>query len=138
MCTLIIHQLSEIDRIAEVFLDRTKDRKIVAFYAPMGSGKTTFITALCRALGISQIVNSPTFAIANQYTTPSNEVVYHIDCYRLEKIEDALNVGIATYLEEGARCFIEWPEVIEELLPEDTCRVTIEVLSNGERKLTIE
>lgn len=132
---LEIPDLGSLDKVATQFLADTAERKIYAFYAPMGTGKTTFITALCRSLGISDIVNSPTFAIVNSYSTPKGETLYHIDCYRLDKLDDALNVGMNDYLDSGARCFIEWPEVIDTLLPDDTLRVQIVEKENGIREL---
>ena len=86
---------------------------VFAFYAPMGTGKTTFIKALCTALGVEDVINSPTFSIINEYRAePSGELIYHFDCYRLEKLSDALNLGVEDYLQSGALCFIEWPEVM--------------------------
>ena len=110
---------------------------IFAFYAPMGTGKTTFIKTLCEALGVQDVINSPTFSIINEYRAePSGELIYHFDCYRLEKLNDALNLGAEDYLQSGALCFIEWPEVMEDILPADTVRVTIEEIEGGARRLT--
>lgn len=110
---------------------------VFAFYAPMGTGKTTFIKALCEELGVTDVINSPTFSIINEYRAePSGELIYHFDCYRLEQLSDALSLGAEDYLQSGALCFIEWPEVIEDILPVDTVRVTLEELEGGVRKLT--
>ena len=110
---------------------------VFAFYAPMGTGKTTFIKALCEELGVTDVINSPTFSIINEYRAePSGELIYHFDCYRLEQLSDALSLGAEDYLQSGARCFIEWPEVIEDILPADTVHVTLEELEGGVRKLT--
>ncbi len=110
---------------------------VFAFYAPMGTGKTTFIKALCEELGVTDVINSPTFSIINEYRAePSGELIYHFDCYRLEQLSDALSLGAEDYLQSGALCFIEWPEVIEDILPVDTVRVTLEELEGGARKLT--
>lgn len=110
---------------------------VFAFYAPMGTGKTTFIKALCEQLGVTDVINSPTFSIINEYRAePSGELIYHFDCYRLEQLSDALSLGAEDYLQSGALCFIEWPEVIEDILPVDTVRVTLEELEGGARKLT--
>lgn len=110
---------------------------VFAFYAPMGTGKTTFIKALCEELGVTDVINSPTFSIINEYRAePSGELIYHFDCYRLEQLSDALSLGAEDYLQSGALCFIEWPEVIEDILPVDTVRVTLEELECGARKLT--
>ena len=110
---------------------------VFAFYAPMGTGKTTFIKALCEELGVTDVINSPTFSIINEYRAePSGELIYHFDCYRLEQLSDALSLGVEDYLQSGALCFIEWPEVIEDILPADTVHVTLEELEGGVRKLT--
>jgi len=110
---------------------------VFAFYAPMGTGKTTFIKALCEELGVTDVINSPTFSIINEYRAePSGELIYHFDCYRLEQLSDALSLGAEDYLQSGALCLIEWPEVIEDIFPADTVHVTLEELEGGVRKLT--
>ena len=123
---------------AQEFLRQVGSRpRVVAFYGAMGAGKTTFIKALCEALGVQDVINSPTFSIINEYRAePSGELIYHFDCYRLEKLNDALNLGAEDYLQSGALCFIEWPEVMEDILPADTVRVTIEEIEGGARRLT--
>lgn len=109
---------------------------VFTFEAPMGTGKTTFIKALCLELGVEDVINSPTFSIINEYRAePSGELIYHFDCYRLEKVSDALNLGAEDYLESGALCLIEWPEVLAELLPADTVEVTISVEPSTEARL---
>ena len=107
--------------------------RIFAFYGKMGAGKTTFITAVCRELGVTEPVTSPTFAIVNEYHVDSStgqlvnlSTVYHFDFYRIRRLEEAYDIGFEDYLDSGALCFIEWPELIEDLLPADTVRVTIE------------
>ena len=111
---------------------------VFAFYAPMGTGKTTFIKALCEELGVTDVINSPTFSIINEYRAePSGELIYHFDCYRLERLEDALNLGADDYLQSGAICLIEWPEVLEPLLPEDTLYIELRELADGTRELRI-
>ena len=125
---IIIPSLSEIDDAAREFLRRIGDRRLVAFFAPMGAGKTTFTTALCRCLGVrSDAVSSPTFAIINEYRTASGKPIYHFDFYRITKLEEALDIGLYDYLDSGALCLMEWPENIEPLLPEETLRVRIDV-----------
>ncbi len=125
---IIIPSLSEIDDAAREFLRRIGDRRLVAFFAPMGAGKTTFTTALCRCLGVrSDAVSSPTFAIVNEYRAASGEPIYHFDFYRITKLEEALDIGLYDYLDSGALCLMEWPENIEPLLPEETLRVRIDV-----------
>ena len=134
---IVIPSLAEIDAAAEEFLRRIGDRRLVAFYAPMGAGKTTFTTALCRRLGVrSDAVSSPTFAIINEYRTAAGEPVYHFDFYRITKPEEALDIGLYDYLDGGALCLMEWPENIEELLPEETLRVQISVAPDGARTLS--
>ena len=134
---IVIPSLSEIDAAAEEFLRRIGDRRLVAFFAPMGAGKTTFTTALCRRLGVrSDAVSSPTFAIVNEYRTAQGEPVFHFDFYRITKLEEALDIGLYDYLDSGALCLMEWPENIEGLLPEETLRVNISVSPDGARTLT--
>lgn len=112
------------------------DRRVVALDAPMGTGKTTLIKQLCEEMGSEDIVNSPTFAIVNVYDFPQGEI-YHFDCYRLKDIREAMDFGAEEYLYSGNWCFIEWPEIIEPILPEDTVWVKIKTLENGDRLLEI-
>ena len=104
----------------------------------MGAGKTTFISELCREMGTNDVTNSPTFAIVNVYELINGDEIYHFDCYRLKDIREALDFGAEEYLYSGNYCFIEWPEKIEALLPEDTVYVRITPLENGDRKLVVE
>ena len=137
--TIVIPSLSEIDAAAEEFLRRLGDRRLVAFHASMGAGKTTFITALCRRLGVrSDAVSSPTFAIVNEYRAASGDPVYHFDFYRITKLEEALDIGLYDYLDSGALCLMEWPENIAPLLPEETLEVSIDVADDGARMLSWE
>ena len=134
---LTINSLSEIDKAAEDFLVRIGDRKLVAFYAPMGAGKTTFTTAICRALGVSDdAVSSPTFSIVNEYRASSGEAVYHFDFYRINRIAEALDIGFYDYIDSGCLCLMEWPENIEDIIPEETLRVSISVAPDGSRTLS--
>ena len=130
--------LSNINEAAAEFLKKLGDKRIVAFYGSMGAGKTTFIKAICDVLGVTDTVNSPTFAIVNEYLAASGDSVYHFDFYRIKKIEEAYDFGYEDYFYSGNLCLIEWPELIEELLPEDTVRVKIEEIEGGERELTID
>lgn len=109
-----------------------------AFNAPMGAGKTTFISELCREMGTNDVTNSPTFAIVNVYELINGDEIYHFDCYRLKDIREALDFGAEEYLYSGNYSFIEWPEKIEALLPEDTVYVRITPLENGDRQLVVE
>ena len=130
-------QLANIERIARQFVEEQSDGRVFAFYGQMGAGKTTFIAAVCKALGIEEPVNSPTFAIVNEYVADNGETVYHFDCYRLNTLRDALNIGIEEYFASGNICFIEWADNIEELLPVDTVRVNIVVEDDGSREVSV-
>lgn len=129
--------LENINAAAAEFLKELGDRKIVAFYGSMGAGKTTFIKAICDVLGVTDTVNSPTFAIVNEYLAASGDSIFHFDFYRIKKIEEAYDFGYEDYFYSGDLCLIEWPELIEELLPEETVRVRIEETDNGEREIII-
>ena len=125
MTEIIINGTQDLPRAARAFLAHTGDCRIFAFYGSMGAGKTTFITAVCEALGVRDIVNSPTFTLVNEYRDGAGEPVYHFDFYRINRLSEALDIGLYEYLDSGARCLIEWPEMIEELLPEETLKVQI-------------
>lgn len=132
-----IKSIEYIAETAKAFIEATKGKKIFAFYGGMGAGKTTFIKAICEQLGITDIINSPTFAIINEYSLPDEEPVFHFDFYRIKKIEEAFDLGYEEYFYSGHICFIEWPEMIESILPEDCTRVHIEVLPDGKRIIKI-
>lgn len=131
-----IKNIADIDRAAAEFIERIGDRKLVAFFAPMGAGKTTFTTAICRVLGVTDPVGSPTFAIINEYMKADGEPMYHFDFYRINKLSEAIDIGLEDYLYSGCLCIMEWPENVEELLPEDTLRVYITVNPDGSRTLS--
>ena len=136
---ITIHDLSDLDRAAGEFLKEIGNHKIVAFFAPMGAGKTTFTTAICKALGVKEdAVSSPTFAIINEYRTGSGDSMYHFDFYRITRIEEALDVGFYDYIDSGRLCIIEWPENIEEILPDETLRVSITVNQDESRTVSWE
>lgn len=127
------------ERAAREFLREIGDRTLVAFYAPMGAGKTTFTTAVCKVLGVQEdAVSSPTFAIVNEYRTADGSPLFHFDFYRIERLEEALDIGLYDYLDSGFLCLMEWPENIEDLLPEETLKVTIRVNPDGSRVLDWE
>lgn len=130
-------QMTDMECVARQFVEEQSDGRVFAFYGQMGAGKTTFIAAVCKALGIEEPVNSPTFAIVNEYVADNGETVYHFDCYRLNTLRDALNIGIEEYFASGNICFIEWAENIEELLPVDTVRVNIVVEDDGSREVSV-
>lgn len=134
---ILIPNLNGLEKAAEQFLEAIGDNRLIAFYAPMGAGKTTFITALCKVLGISgDAVSSPTFAIVNEYRASDGEQVFHFDFYRIEKDAEALDIGLYDYLDSGALCLMEWPENIENLLPQETLKVKISVNPDGSRLLS--
>ncbi len=131
-----IKNLEDIDRAAGEFLEKIGKHSLIAFYAPMGAGKTTFITALCRRLGVEETVCSPTFTIINEYVTSDGSSIYHFDFYRIAKNSEALDIGLYDYLDSESLCLMEWPENVEDLLPEETLRVRIRV--NPDFSRTIE
>ncbi len=131
------YELNEISQAAQAFIDAMDGRRIFAFYGTMGAGKTTFIRALCRALGVEDTVTSPTFAIVNEYATSEGEPIYHFDFYRIRRLSEAYDMGCEEYFQSGHLCLIEWPELVEDALPEETVRVTIETLPDGRRSITM-
>ena len=122
-----------LQQAAKTFVENMKDRKIFAFYGKMGAGKTTFIKAICEQMGVRDVVTSPTFAIVNEYTDGRDNSLYHFDFYRIEKLEEVYDLGYEDYFYSGNVCFLEWPELIEEILPNDTVRVTISEQADGTR-----
>ena len=134
-----IPSLEGIDQAAAQFLHEIGDRKLIAFHAPMGAGKTTFTTAVCRCLGVREdAVSSPTFAIVNEYRGRQGESVFHFDFYRITDPAEAMDIGLYDYLDSGCLCLMEWPENIEGLLPEETLLVDIRVAEDGTRTLSWE
>ncbi len=135
LCNMeFIYSLDDIDVGAEKFIDLIKDRTVIAFNGNLGAGKTTFIKAVCKQLGVKENVSSPTFSIINQYTTENNKTVFHIDLYRIKDSEEAINTGAEECIYSGDLCFIEWPERIS-FLPAETVNVFLEAISETERKL---
>lgn len=131
--TITIKDITGLADAAQEFIAHMGDNKIFAFYGSMGAGKTTFVKALCEAMGVTDTVNSPTFAIVNEYDTPSGRPIYHFDFYRIKRLGEVYDMGYEDYFYGRGLCFIEWPELIEELLPEDTVRVNIEEQPDGSR-----
>jgi tRNA threonylcarbamoyladenosine biosynthesis protein TsaE len=132
-----IDSLNKIDEAAIEFIKTMGDNTVFAFRGEMGAGKTTFIKAICENLGVSDTINSPTFAIVNEYRSDSAELIYHFDFYRINKIEEVFDFGYEDYFYSGSLCFIEWPELIENLLPDDTVNVYIKSLEDGSREITL-
>lgn len=130
---IIIENLSCLQPAAEEFIKQIGERKIFAFYGKMGAGKTTFISAVCEALGVRDVINSPTFAIVNEYLSGNGELIYHFDFYRIKNIGEALDIGYYDYIDSGCLCFMEWPELVESILPDDTVKVYIEEEADGSR-----
>ena len=134
---LTINSIEEIHTTAKKFLDEIGDNKILAFNGKMGAGKTTFIKAICEVMGVKETINSPTFSIVNEYEAADGSIIYHFDCYRINKIQEALDLGAEEYLYSGNLCFIEWSENIAPLLPDTLVNVDINELENKKREIII-
>ena len=142
---ITIQSIDTIREAARTFVSNMGDRRVFAFYGKMGAGKTTFIKAVCEELGVTDVITSPTFAIVNEYEvssqntsltshpSPLTSQIYHFDFYRIKRIEEVYDMGYEDYFYSGALCFIEWPELIEELLPDDAVRVNIVEQPDGSR-----
>ena len=158
--TIEIQDLDHISEAAREFINHIGERRIFAFYGKMGAGKTTFVKAVCEALGVEDVITSPTFAIVNEYTSPNPSKggeclrasesgrpssplgrpggvsIYHFDFYRIKKLEEVYDMGYEDYFYSGALCFIEWPELIEDILPDDAVRVSITEQKDGSRTVS--
>ena len=129
-----INSLADINEAAKQFIENMGDGKVFAFYGKMGAGKTTFIKAVCEELGVDDVITSPTFAIVNEYQSATTGYsIYHFDFYRIKKLEEVYDMGYEDYFYSGSLCFLEWPELIDDLLPEDATKVTIEATEEGGR-----
>ncbi|MDP4266280.1 MAG: tRNA (adenosine(37)-N6)-threonylcarbamoyltransferase complex ATPase subunit type 1 TsaE [Bacteroidota bacterium] len=133
MKEFVCNKLSQLDKIAETLLEVHNTSRLFAFYGGMGAGKTTFIKVICSKLGVRDVVLSPTFSIINQYTTKESKPIYHFDFYRIKNIKEVYDIGYEDYFYSDNYCFIEWPEMITELLPEDTINVYIKEESKNKR-----
>lgn len=134
---ITIKRLEDYPQAAREFVKLLDKGRIFAFYGKMGSGKTTFIKSICEELGVEDTINSPTFAIVNEYEDRERNTIFHFDFYRIKSIEEVYNMGYEEYFYADAVCFMEWPELIEELLPEETVKVFVEEGENGERTVKI-
>ena len=137
MTEIIIPSLDKIADAAQEFVAQIGDRRVFAFYGGMGAGKTTFIKAICEQLGVQDTVTSPTFAIVNEYASDMGPI-YHFDFYRIKNLGEVMDLGFDEYAYSDNLCLMEWPELIEELLPEHTITVCIEETENGMRKVLID
>ena len=145
MTTIKINNIDDLAAAAQKFVDEMGENRIFAFYGKMGAGKTTFIKAICEVLGVEDFVTSPTFAIVKEYKASllggrfggGLGAIYHFDFYRIKNLREAYDIGCEEYFYSGSPCFIEWPELVEELLPDDTVCVNIEVQEDGSRIITM-
>ena len=135
---ITIKSLDTIQEAAKEFINRMGEGKVFAFYGKMGAGKTTFIKALCETLGVKDVITSPTFSLINEYTDGKGNSIYHFDFYRIKKLEEVYDMGYEDYLYSGDVCLLEWPELIEQLLPEETVRVNLTENADGSRTLTMD
>lgn len=130
-----IQNIDTIRESAREFIQNIGEQKVFAFYGKMGAGKTTFVKAICEELGVQDVITSPTFAIVNEYEA-HDQSIFHFDFYRIKRLEEVYDMGYEDYFYSGALCFIEWPELIEDLLPEDAVKVTITENTDGTRTVT--
>ena len=135
MTTIQINDIENIHEAAREFINQIGDARVFAFYGKMGAGKTTFIKAICEELGCQDVITSPTFAIVNEYSSDTTPI-YHFDFYRIKKLEEVYDMGYEEYFYSGALCLIEWPELIEEILPDDAVRVSITENADGSRTVS--
>ena len=132
---IIINDLQHIHDAAKTFINNMPGGRVYAFYGKMGAGKTTFIKALCEELGVEDVITSPTFALVNEYTSGEGDPIYHFDFYRIKKLEEVYDMGYEDYFYSGNLCLLEWPELIESILPDDAVKVTITPQEDGTRNL---
>lgn len=136
MTQITIASLDDIHAAARQFIAQMGPARVIAFYGSMGAGKTTFVKALCQELGVRDVITSPTFALVNEYTDGQGQPVYHFDFYRIKRIEEVYDMGYEDYFYSGNLCLLEWPELIEDILPDDVVKVHISVQDDGSRQLS--
>lgn len=136
MAQIKMATLDDIQEAARQFIQACGDKRVIAFYGGMGAGKTTFIKALCRELGVEDVITSPTFALVNEYTDGEGNPIFHFDFYRIKRLEEVYDMGYEDYFYSGHLCLLEWPELIEDILPEEAIKVSICVEADGSRVLT--
>ena len=134
----IIFELDDIETTAKKFLQIGRDYKVFAFSGDLGAGKTTFINALCKELGVEETVTSPTYSIIQEYSATANKIIYHIDLYRIKNREEAIEAGIEDCIHSNEICMVEWPEKAPSIFPEETVYTSFEILSERTRKLVVE
>lgn len=134
----VLKDISDIDTAAKIFVEKFGDKKIFAFYGEMGAGKTTFIKAVCKSMEVTGTITSPTFSLVNEYETDNGMTIYHFDFYRIGNIEEVYDFGYEDYFYSDKMCFIEWPELVETLLPEDVVEVKISVDDNEQRLISVQ
>lgn len=130
---IAINNLQEINEAARKFIQEMGNNKVFAFYGSMGAGKTTFIKAICEEMGVTETVSSPTFALINEYRDKKSRPIFHFDFYRINKLEEAFDFGYEDYFYSGNLCFIEWPELVESILPDTAVKIAIRVTDEGGR-----
>jgi tRNA threonylcarbamoyladenosine biosynthesis protein TsaE len=135
---ILIKDKKNLPAAARKILEHTSGQKLLAFYGSMGAGKTTIVKAICKVLGAGDIVTSPTFTMVNEYLTNKNEIIYHIDFYRIKKVEEVFDFGIEEYFSSGSYCFMEWPELIGGILPPETVKIRITIGEKDQRIIDIE
>jgi tRNA threonylcarbamoyladenosine biosynthesis protein TsaE len=135
---ILIKDKKNLPAAARKILEHTSGQKLLAFYGSMGAGKTTIVKAICKVLGAGDIVTSPTFTMVNEYLTKKNEIIYHIDFYRIKKVEEVFDFGIEEYFSSGSYCFMEWPELIGGILPPETVKIRITIGEKDQRIIDIE
>ncbi|WP_258098968.1 tRNA (adenosine(37)-N6)-threonylcarbamoyltransferase complex ATPase subunit type 1 TsaE [Marinoscillum pacificum] len=137
MKQFLVNDESELEQVASELVPMLSDYEIVCFQGEMGAGKTTFIKVICDALGVQDSMSSPTFSIVNEYRNEEDEPIYHFDFYRVEKLQEAYDIGVEEYFYSGDLCLIEWPDMIKELIPEKHLEISIKLVGDNSREITI-